>query len=103
MNPRDFVEKYFSFSHNSKYYSYFSSLPEELIPTLPKTDRARTVFGIQTLERRDCDGKIVYSVWLQCDLKAKIPMKVAEMFLGAGVLEWTKRCNKYINDNYDRI
>ena len=68
-----------------------------------KAERATTIFGVQKFERRPEDGKIVYDMLMQYDLKMKITPKLIAMFLPSGLLDWTRRCNKYIYDNYDQI
>lgn len=53
--------------------------------------------------RRAEDDKIIYSMLMQCDLKVKITPAIIAMFLPKGLQDWSKKVNKYINDNYDQI
>jgi hypothetical protein len=104
INSRDFLEKYFNFSDNGKYYIYFSHVPndKDIRAVPPKTDRAFTLLGVETLERRD-DGKIVFTMLVQCDFKMQITPKIVQMFLPKGIQAWTKAMNKYISENYNSI
>ncbi len=72
-------------------------------PTPPKVDRARTIVGMGKVYRREEDGKVVYTMLMQCDLKIKITPQLIAMFLPNGLLSWSKKLNKYINDNLDKI
>jgi len=86
-NSRDFLEKHIHFADKSegRYYVYFSAVPKlkEIDPEttdttcisenaltlatkpLPaKTDRGETFIGLQRIERRPSDNKIVYSMLL---------------------------------------
>jgi hypothetical protein len=86
MNNKDFLDKQLMFTENGKLYVYYSSVSDEanIKENPPKTDRAKTILGIQKMERRD-DGKIVYSMLMQCDLKVKITPKLIAMFLPSGL------------------
>jgi len=55
------------------------------------------------MERRPEDGKILYTMFVQSDLKMKITPKLISMFLPAGLQDWSRKCNKFVNDNYDKI
>lgn len=61
---RDFVDKQVAFSSKGKFYSYYSSIPNDTeIKEVPqKVERASTLIGIQRMERRPEDGKIVYTM-----------------------------------------
>jgi hypothetical protein len=97
MNHRDFVDKCIKFVDKGKFYIYYSSIPDDtkIREIRPKTDRAKTILGIQRIERR-ADGKILYTMLMQCDLKMKITPKLIAMFLPSGLQDWTRKCNKYI-------
>ena len=110
MNNREFVDKQVRFSDPSegKFYVFYSSVPDtnetymkEKMP--PKTDRAYTIIGVQKMYRRPEDGKIVYQMLMQCDIKMNITPKLIAMFLPSGMLDWTQKCNKFIVNNYDKI
>ena len=49
------------------------------------------------------DGKIVYQMLMQCDVKINVSPKVIQMFLPSGMQDWLTKCNKYINEHYDEI
>ncbi|CDW75451.1 UNKNOWN [Stylonychia lemnae] len=102
---KDFYDKQIKFLHNNEIYIYYSAIPKdtELKPSPAKVDRARTIVGLGKLYRRAEDDKIVYSMLMQTDLKIKITPALISMFLPKGFLEWSKKVNKYINDNYDTI
>lgn len=91
--------------HQNEIYVYYSAVPndKEIKPSPAKVDRARTIIGMGKLYRRAEDDKIIYSMLMQCDLKVKITPALIAMFLPKGLLEWSKKVNKYINDNYDQI
>jgi hypothetical protein len=40
---------------------------------------------------------------LQCDLKMKVTPKLISMFLPAGMQDWSRKINKYLNDKYDTL
>lgn len=105
MNNRDFIDKQIKFSSDGCIYCYYSSVPDDLMirPTPAKTDRATTLVGIQKFSRRESDGKIVYQMLMQCDLKMKITPKLIAMFLPSGLQDWSRKINKYINDNYEKL
>jgi hypothetical protein len=109
MNHREFLEKQIRFadSKSGKFYIYYSHVPDgcefDKAERPPKTDRAYTLVGVQTLHRRAEDGKIAYSLLMQCDLKMNITPKLIAMFLPTGMRDWYQKCNKFINNNYDRI
>eukprot|EP00347_Sterkiella_histriomuscorum_P003152 403365394 len=104
---RDFMDKQIKFSDKDTVYCYYSSLPSDeqqtIKPIPPKVERAQTILGYQKLHRRTEDGKIVYQMIMQCDLKMKITPKLIGMFLPNGLQDWARKCNKYLNDNYDKI
>lgn len=104
MNNRDFVDKQIKFSENGKFYCYFSNVPndDEVIPIPNKHDRAKTILGVQRMERRE-DGKIVYHTFMQGDVKIKVTPKLIAMFLPSGIQDWVKRLNKYLQENYEKI
>ena len=110
MNNREFLDKQLRFSDSSKgtYYIFYSSLPDgqetyDIKGKQAKTDRAYTIIGVQKMERRAEDGKILYSMLMQCDLKMNITPKLIQMFLPNGLQDWMNKCNKYLNNNYDKI
>ena len=106
MANRDFFDKHIKFvTDDGKFYCYYSALPnsEEIKPTPPKVERAVTFIGVQKMERRLEDNKIVYTMMMQCDLKMKITPKLVTMFLPKGLEDWSKKLNKYMMDNYDKI
>jgi hypothetical protein len=55
------------------------------------------------MERRAEDGKIVYTMLMQCELKMNVTPKLIAMFLPQSLQDWLQKCNKYINNNYDEI
>lgn len=57
---RDFVDKQIKFSHNNKFYVYYTSIPnhEEIKEIPDKVGRAQNYIGIQKLERLENEGKI---------------------------------------------
>lgn len=70
----------------------------------PKTDRAATIVGVQKMYRQEGeDGRIVYKMLMQCDLKINVSPKLIQMFLPSGMQDWLTKCNKYINEHYDEI
>jgi hypothetical protein len=70
----------------------------------PKTDRATTIVGVQKMYRQEGeDGKIVYQMLMQCDVKINVSPKLIQMFLPSGMQDWLTKCNKYINEHYDDI
>jgi hypothetical protein len=87
MSNKDFLEKYIKFSDNNKFYIYYSCIPgdEELKGVPEKTDRGKTLIGVETFERRPEDGKIIYTNLVQCDLKMQITPKIIQLFLPSGV------------------
>ena len=102
---KDFLDKQIQFSQNGELYVYYSSIPDDtnIKPIQPKTDRAQTIVGLGKIYRREDDDMIIYSMLMQCDLKIKITPVLIGMFLPKGMLEWSKKVNKYINDNYENI
>lgn len=107
MNHREFIEKQIRFSDENKtIYVMCSSVPDggsyEREKSV-KTDRGYTIIGVQKMERRAEDGKIVYTMLMQVDLKMNVTPKLIGMFLPNGMQDWTQKCNKYLNDNYDKI
>ena len=62
MNNKDFLDKQFKVSENGKLYLYYSCIPndKEERESPAKTDRGQTIFGIQKIERREEDGKLLY-------------------------------------------
>jgi hypothetical protein len=65
MNHREFIDKQIRFSDEKTFYVLYSAVPdggsyEREKPA--KTDRAYTIIGVQKMERRPEDGKIVYSM-----------------------------------------
>jgi len=86
---RDFVDKQIKFSHKGDIYCYYTSIPEDQQKKIreipPKVERAKTIIGIQKLERRHSDGMIKYTMLMQCDLKMKITPKLISMFLPSGL------------------
>lgn len=74
------------FADHGIFYSYYSSIPNDTetkeIPV--KVERAKTLVGAQKMERRE-DGKILYTMLVQSDLKMKITPKLISMFLPAGL------------------
>jgi len=104
---RDFCDKHIKFStEKGAFYCYYSTLPDNGVETReipPKVERATTYIGAQKMYRRPEDGKIVYTMLMQCDLKMKITPKLISMFLPAGLQDWSRKCNKYMMDNYDKI
>lgn len=55
------------------------------------------------MERRAEDNKIKYTMLMQCDLKMNITPKLIGMFLPQGMQDWSRKINKYLADNYDKI
>jgi hypothetical protein len=102
---RDFCDKHIKFVKDDVFYCYYSTIPasEEVKPIPAKTERAFTFIGAQKMERRASDNKIVYTMLMQCDLKMKVTPKLITMFLPNGLQEWSKKVNKYMMDNYDKI
>lgn len=102
---KDFYDKQIKFAHNGELYIYYSAIPDDtdLRPSPAKVDRARTIIGMGKVYRREEDGKIIYSMLMQCNLKVKVTPQLIAMFLPNGLLNWSKKLNKYINDNYDKI
>eukprot|EP00347_Sterkiella_histriomuscorum_P021258 403334641 len=102
---KDFYDKQIKFEQNGQIYLYYSAVPDDTLikPPPAKVDRARTIVGMGKIYRRAEDDKIVYSMLMQCDLKMKITSALIAMFLPKGLLDWSKKVNKYINDNYDTI
>lgn len=58
---------------------------------------------MQKMERREEDGKIKYTMLVQCDLKMNITPKLITMFLPSSMKDWSSKINKYLTDNYDKI
>jgi len=73
------------------------------VPPPAKTDRARTIIGMGKLYRRPGDDKIIYNMLMQTDIKVKVTPALIAMFLPKGFLDWSKKVNKYISDQYDNI
>ena len=65
--------------------------------------RGITYIGMQKMERRPEDGKIKYTMLMQCDLKMNITPKLIGMFLPQGMQDWSRKINKYLMDHYDKI
>lgn len=113
MNHREFVDKQVIFSdgvsgknNQGKLYVYYTQVPEGSPfekDKPPKTDRAYTIIGVQKMERRPEDGKIVYSMLMQMDLKMNVTPKLIALFLPSGMQDWNQRINKFISNNYDKI
>lgn len=87
VNRKDFLEKCIKFADEGRFYVYFTGMDASLtkleveqggLPSLgyrekpADSDRCYTTLGVQRLERRPSDGKIIYTMLLQSDLK--IPM-----------------------------
>ena len=49
------------------------------------------------------DGRILYQMITQNDVKMKITPKIISMFLPSGMQDWTKKLTKYLMDNYDTL
>lgn len=106
MANRDFFDKHAKFvTQDGNFYCYYSAIPnsEEIKPIPAKVERAITFIGVQKMERRAEDNKIVYTMLMQCDLKMKITPQLISMFLPKGLEDWSKKLNKYMMDNYDKI
>ncbi len=85
---RDFCDKHIKYStKNGAFYCYYSAIPNdtETKEVPPKVERAVTYIGVQKMVRRPEDGKIVYTMMMQCDLKMKITPKLISMFLPTGL------------------
>ncbi len=95
MYNKEFVDKQIRFSEmkTQRYYVFYSAIPDgiepydnerkELLP--PKTERATTLVGVQKMWRRPDDGKIVYQMIMQCDLRVSVSPKIVQMFLPNGM------------------
>lgn len=77
------MDKQIKFSHNGKFYCYYSYVPNdtEIKPVPEKIGRATTFIGMIKIERRPEDNKIKYTTLMQCDLNMKITPKFIGMFL----------------------
>ncbi len=58
--------------------------------------------AFQKMERLK-DGRILYQMFMQGNLKMKITPKIISMFLPNGLQEWVKKCAKYVNDHHDEL
>jgi len=107
MNHKEFLDKQIRFIDRDRFYVYYSSLPEVCESheraSPPKTDRATTIIGVQRMWRRPDDGKIVCEMLMQCDVKINVTPKLIALFLPSGMQDWMTKCNKFINNNYDKI
>lgn len=90
---RDFVDKHVRFANNGVVYTYYSACPdsETLHPVPAKVERAKTIIGLQKMERRKSDGKIVYTMYMQGDLNMKQTTKLLGMFLPTGMQDWQRK------------
>ena len=108
MSNREFIDKQLRYTDpkTGKLYVYYSSIPDGTEfdrEKGPKTERAYTIIGLQKMERRADDGKIVYSMAMQCDLQMSVTPKLIAMFLPSGMQDWNTKLNKFIINNLDRI
>jgi hypothetical protein len=97
---RDFVEKYIIFAENNKFYVYFNSIMDD-VKLKDKTadcERCYTYIGVETLERRPSDGKIIHTSIIECDLKQAINPKLVHQMM-SGVQESHKSITKYLKEN----
>lgn len=105
MYNRDFVDKSITFSHEGAVYLFCTAMNNdtEYIPIQSKTERAQNLINHQKFYRRPEDGKVVYQIFLQNDLKAKTAAKMSPTFFPGGIFDWFKKMSKHLNDHYSSI
>ena len=58
------------------------------MPNPENIDRGETVFGVQKIERRASDGKIIIQLLMLCDYKLHLSNSVLKTFAPSGVKDW---------------
>jgi len=69
------------------------------MPSKDGIERAETLFGIQKIERRQEDGKLILRLLLLCDFKLPLSNSVLKTFAPAGVKDWANKFIEYLNNN----
>ena len=96
---RDFFEKKVLFVEDGKSYCYFStSASQAEMPNKEGVDRAETLFGIQKIERRQEDGKIILRLLMLCDYKLPLSNSILKTFAPAGVKDWALKFTEYLKN-----
>ena len=75
-------------------YSYHSTAISQEMPAKEGMERAETIFGIQKIERRPEDGKIVLKILMLADYKLPLSNSILKTFVPAGVKDWA---HKFMN------
>lgn len=88
---RDFFEKKVIFVDNDKLYCYLSTATSQEMPNKEGLERAETIFGIQKIERRPEDDKIILRLLMLADYKLPLSNSILKTFVPAGVKDWAQK------------
>lgn len=61
------------------------------MPNKEGVERAEIVFGIQKIERRPEDGKIILRLLMLADYKLPLSNSILKTFVPAGVKDWAHK------------
>lgn len=97
---RDFFNKCIEFSHEGNFYCYESNILNDHLNYPPPEDveRGKVIISMQKIERRQEDGKILFTWLLQYKVK-KVPFKLMPMG-PPQIMEWSHKLNKYLKENF---
>lgn len=94
--PREFLEKRTHFIENGVFYSYSSSIPDNLLPPKKEPIRSMNYFGIFKVEN---DGQnILIDGFYQIDIKVGQPGPLIFMSLPKKMMNFTIDLIKYLNN-----
>lgn len=66
------------------------------MPNKDGVERAVTVFGVQKIERRQEDGKIVLRLLLLADYKLPLSNSILKTFVPTGVKDWANKLTEHL-------
>ena len=66
------------------------------MPNKDGVERAVTVFGVQKIERRQEDGKIVLRLLLLADYKLPLSNSILKTFVPTGVKDWANKLIEHL-------
>jgi len=66
------------------------------MPNKEGLERAETIFGVQKIERRAEDGKIVLKLLMLTDFKLPLSNSIMKTFVPAGVKDWAHKLINYL-------
>jgi len=98
---REFFDKKVIFVDDQKLYCYFSTSASQDAELQNNSDieRAHTIFGIQKIERRVGDGKIILRLVMLVDYKLPLSNSILKTFVPAGVKDWAHKFMDYLKKN----